>query len=166
MDGIIQGIRDGVIDCIATDHAPHTLTEKDVEFQLAPFGIIGLETSLALTLTHLVRPGHISLERAIALLSYNGAQICNLAAGTLQEGAPADITIFDPDASWTVKADEFASKAQKLPLYWANLVWPCEIHPLRRTMRLPGISITSSLLPNELCLLGNSFVFRIASLQT
>ena len=121
VDGIIQGIRDGVIDCIATDHAPHTLTEKDVEFQLAPFGIIGLETSLALTLTHLVRPGHISLERAIALLSYNGAQICNLAAGTLQEGAPADITIFDPDASWTVKADEFASKAQNSPFIGQTL---------------------------------------------
>lgn len=112
---IIEGFKDGTLDCIATDHAPHTPTEKRVEFGLAPFGIIGLETSLALTITHLVKPGHITLEHAVRLLSLGGARACNLDAGALFEGAPADITIFDPDAFWTVDGGSFASKSCNSP---------------------------------------------------
>lgn len=113
---IIEGFQDGTLDCIATDHAPHTLTEKRVEFALAPFGIIGLETSLALTLTHLVQPGHITLEDAVRLLSLGGAQVCNIAdAGILAPGRPADIVIFDPNAQWSVSADNFASKSSNSP---------------------------------------------------
>ena len=114
-DGIIEGIKDGTVDCISTDHAPHTPTEKSVEFALAPFGILGLETSLALTLTGLVRPGHITLERAVGLLTHCGAEICGLEAGTLREGGAADITVFDPEAQWTVDASDFASKSRNTP---------------------------------------------------
>ncbi|HDP35653.1 MAG TPA: dihydroorotase, partial [Candidatus Hydrogenedentes bacterium] len=113
---VIEAFKDGTLDCIATDHAPHTLTEKRVEFALAPFGIIGLETSLALTLTHLVQPGHISLEHAVRLLTLGGARVCNIAeAGTIAPGAPADIVVFNPDAEWTVAADSFASKSGNSP---------------------------------------------------
>lgn len=112
---IIEGFKDGTLDCIATDHAPHTPTEKRVEFGLAPFGIIGLETSLALTITHLVKPGHISLEHAVRLLSLGGAEVCHLDAGSLYEGAPADIAVFDPNTIWTVQADGFASKSCNSP---------------------------------------------------
>jgi dihydroorotase len=116
VQAVIEGFKDGTLDCIATDHAPHTLTEKQVEFALAPFGIIGLETSLALTLTHLVAPGHITLEEAVRLLSYGGAQVCNIAdAGMLAPGLPADIVIFDPKAAWTVSTDDFASKSSNSP---------------------------------------------------
>jgi dihydroorotase len=114
-EAIIEGFKDGTIDCIATDHAPHTVTEKNVEFDQAPFGVIGLETSLALTLTGLVAPKHISLERAIALLSYEGAKICNLDTGYLKEGSDADICIFDPKISWEVDASEFVSLSSNSP---------------------------------------------------
>lgn len=112
---IRQAIAEGTIDCLATDHAPHTATEKDVEFQFAPFGVIGLETALALVITELVEPGLISLERAIALMSAAPARILGLKAGQLQEGEPADVTIFDPRAEWTVDPDQFASLSRNTP---------------------------------------------------
>ena len=118
---IIAGIQDGTIDCIATDHAPHTPTEKNVEFQYAPFGIIGLETSLALAVTGLVEPGHISLERAIALMTIEAASICGLEAGVLKTGGPADVTIFDPKEEWTVTAEGFASRSSNSPFIGRNL---------------------------------------------
>jgi dihydroorotase len=112
---VIEGLKDGTIDCIATDHAPHTPTEKEVEFQLAPFGVIGLETSLALAITGLVEPGHLTLERAVALMTYEAARICSLDAGRLDEGGLADITIFDPKAEWTVRAEDFRSRSRNSP---------------------------------------------------
>ncbi len=116
VQAVVEGFKDGTLDCIATDHAPHTFTEKGVEFALAPFGIIGLETSLALTLTHLVGPGHISLEEAVRLLTLGGARVCNIPnAGTLASGAPADIVVFDPKATWTVEKNGFASKSSNSP---------------------------------------------------
>ncbi|MCC6144033.1 MAG: dihydroorotase, partial [Candidatus Hydrogenedentes bacterium] len=95
---IIEGFKDGTIDCIATDHAPHTPTEKEVEFSVAPFGILGLETSLALAITGLVEPGHLALERVIALMTVEGSKLCNLGVGTLAEGSAADVCVFDPKA--------------------------------------------------------------------
>ncbi len=118
---IIEGFKDGTLDCIATDHAPHTPTEKRVEFTEAPFGIIGLETSLALTITHLVKPGHITLEHAVQLLSPGGARVCHLDAGNIQPGARADIAIFDPNAQWTVNAEAFASKSCNSPFLGQTL---------------------------------------------
>ena len=114
-EAIIEGIKDGTIDCIATDHAPHTPTEKDVEFQRAPFGILGLETSLALGVTNLVEPGHISMEKLIALMTIAGARIVGLPAGALAVGGPADITVFDPKAEWTVDPKAFHSISRNTP---------------------------------------------------
>jgi len=112
---IIDAVRDGVFDCLATDHAPHTPTEKAVEFINAPFGILGLETALALTVTGLVAPGHIPLETALALWTCQAAKICGLEAGTLEAGGPADVCIFNPEETWTVDAGSFASKSRNSP---------------------------------------------------
>ncbi len=115
VEAIKAAIADGTVDCIATDHAPHTPTEKEVEFELAPFGIVGLETSLALGITHLVEPGIISLERLIELMTVAGANILDLPAGRLYKGGPADITIIDPKAEWVVDPKEFASQSRNTP---------------------------------------------------
>jgi len=118
---IIQALRDGVFDCLATDHAPHTPTEKAVEFVSAPFGILGLETALALTMTGLVAPGHISLEEAIALWTSKAAAICNLDAGCIKEGGAADVCIFHPTERWEVSKDSFASKSRNSPFIGATV---------------------------------------------
>jgi dihydroorotase len=110
-----RGARDGTLDCIATDHAPHALYEKQVEFAAAPFGIVGLETSLALGVTHLVRPGHLSLAELIRRMSAEPARILKLPGGTLAPGAPADVTVFDPEATWTVVPEAFVSKGRNTP---------------------------------------------------
>ncbi len=115
IDAIKEGIADGTIDIIATDHAPHTPAEKDVEFAQAPFGILGLETSLGLVMTELVEPGVISLERAIEMMTVSGAQIVQIDAGTLREGGPADITLFDPKESWLVDPDQSFSNSRNTP---------------------------------------------------
>ena len=112
---IITGLQDGTLDCIATDHAPHAGYEKQVEFAFAPFGIVGLETSLALGLTHLVKPGHLSLSDLVRLMATAPARLLNLPGGTLARGAVADITVFDPDATWTVDPQQFASKGRNTP---------------------------------------------------
>jgi len=113
---IKQGLADGTIDCIATDHAPHTITDKDVEFQLAPFGVVGLETALALTLAELVESGVLTIERALALLTCAPAALLGLAAGRLSEGGPADVTVLDPNAEHAVDPKAFASLARNTPL--------------------------------------------------
>lgn len=120
-EGIIAGIKDGTVDCIATDHAPHTPTEKAVEFADAPFGIIGLETSLARVITDLVEPGHITIERAIELMTVAGSRLCDLGAGELKAGGPADICIFDPNAEWLVQESEFGSRSKNSPFIGETL---------------------------------------------
>ncbi len=112
---IKEGISDGTIDCIASDHAPHTQAEKNVEFELAPFGIIGLETTLALVITELVDTGLISIERAIELMTSAPAKILNLNAGRIEEGGPADVTVFDPNEQWTIDPENFASQGRNCP---------------------------------------------------
>jgi len=112
---IIEGLQDGTLDCIATDHAPHAAYEKQVEFASAPFGIVGLETSLALGVTHLVRPGHLSLSDLVRRMSTEAARVLRLPGGELTVGAPADITVFDPDAEWTVDPSAFRSKSHNTP---------------------------------------------------
>lgn len=114
-EALIQGLIDGTLACIATDHAPHSPTEKDQEFDAAPFGIIGLENSLASCLTTLYHSQRLSLSEVIALMTHKGAQLCKLDAGTLSVGAPADICLFDPDEAWTVDPDLFFSKSSNCP---------------------------------------------------
>ncbi|MEO7600439.1 MAG: dihydroorotase [Opitutus sp.] len=112
---IIAGLRDGVLDCISTDHAPHTDYEKDKEFDFAPNGIIGLETSLAVSLAVLVKGNKFKLSRVIDLLTRRGADILKLPAGTLSVGAAADICLFDPEEKWKYETKAGFSKSINSP---------------------------------------------------
>jgi len=111
---IKEGLKDGTIDCIATDHAPHHLDEKDVEFDAAMNGIIGLETSLPLSLA-LVDEGVLSLNQLIEKMSCNPSIILSMGRGTLKVGAVADITVFDPSTEWTVEVGSLYSKSKNSP---------------------------------------------------
>lgn len=111
---IKEGLRDGTIDAIATDHAPHHLDEKDVEFNIALNGIVGLETSLPLSLK-LVEEGVLTLPALVEKMSCNPARILGLDRGTLKVGAVADLTVIDPNAAWTVTAEGLASKSKNSP---------------------------------------------------
>lgn len=117
---IKAGLADGTIDAIATDHAPHHLDEKDVEFALAANGIIGLETALPLSLA-LVKEKVLDLSTLLAKLSLNPARILGIDRGTLNAGAIADLTIFDPDQQWTVEAGKLASKSKNSPFLGCTL---------------------------------------------
>lgn len=108
-------LKDGTIDAIATDHAPHTIQEKEVEFDFAPNGIIGLETAFALGMTVLVEGGVLTLNQLIARLTSEPARIFNLPKGMLSVGADADVTIVDPTREWVVDARTFASKSRNTP---------------------------------------------------
>jgi dihydroorotase len=112
---LLAGLADGTVDCIASDHAPHHADEKDVEFNLAPFGILGLETTLSLCLDRLVRPGLVTLPRLVELLSTGPARVLNLPGGTLKEGSPGDVTLFDPEKRVTVDAGKFRSRSRNTP---------------------------------------------------
>jgi dihydroorotase len=112
---MLEGIVDGSVDVIATDHAPHHADEKALEFDRAPFGIVGSETCVSLCLDRLVRAGHISLSRLVELLSANPAKVMHLPGGTLAVGGPADITILAPEAEVTVRASSFKSKGRNTP---------------------------------------------------
>lgn len=114
-DALIEGLKDGTLDCIATDHAPHALEEKEVEFEYAPPGAIGLETAFSVVNTHLVKAGHLALPEAVALITRKPAEILHLPAGTLDERAPADLVLFNPDEEWTVSQNDFHSKSKNSP---------------------------------------------------
>ncbi|MCH7681013.1 dihydroorotase [candidate division KSB1 bacterium] len=115
VDAMLAGLQDGTIDVIATDHAPHSPKEKEVEFVKAPMGIIGLETALGLVLTSLVGPGLLTLPQAICKMTKKPAGILNLERGKLKVGAPASLTIFNPEHEWTVDRKQFKSKSQNMP---------------------------------------------------
>lgn len=111
-DAIIEGIKDGTIDCIVTDHAPHAAHEKAREFELAPFGMTGLETSLGVVLTYLVRPGHIDYNRMVELMAIRPREILRIDQVQIKPGNVADLTIFDPEKKWIVNADDMCSKSK------------------------------------------------------
>jgi dihydroorotase len=115
VEGLLEALADGTIDCVATDHAPHALSEKEGEFDRAAFGVVGLETAVAVLLDRLVRPGLLSLATLIARWSRDPARLLNLPAGTLTAGAPADVTILDPDAETTVDPSRFHSRSRNTP---------------------------------------------------
>jgi dihydroorotase len=112
-----EGLKDGTIDCIATDHAPHAQEEKEVEFELAPFGVIGLETALALILTELVAAGVLSLQQAIEKLSLAPARVLGIEGGEIREGGPADLTVIDSEAKYTPTRENTVSMSKNSPLY-------------------------------------------------
>ena len=116
LEAILEGIKDGTIDAIATDHAPHHADEKALEYDRAPMGITGLETAVGLAFNELVHKGVISLAKLVELCSSNPAKIFRLKErGTLQAGAIADVTIIDPDLTWTYKNSESKSKSKNSP---------------------------------------------------
>jgi dihydroorotase len=112
---IIRGLRDGTLDCISTDHAPHTDYEKDKEFDFAPNGILGLETSLAVSLDVLVRQNKFKLAHVVDLMTRQPARVLGLPAGTLNPGAAADVCLFDPNEKWRYDAKAGFSKSSNSP---------------------------------------------------
>ena len=122
---IIEGLRDGTIDLIATDHAPHTEEEKARPFSKAPSGMIGLETSLGLGIRELVQKGYLTLPELIRKMTLNPAQVYHLPAGRMEKGSPADLVLFSPEETWTVRTP-FASKASNSPFIGEEL--PGAIH--------------------------------------
>jgi dihydroorotase len=109
---ILEAVLDGTLDCIVTDHAPHSAEEKARPLPDAPSGMIGLETSLAACITYLVKPGHLTISELIFKMSTAPARILGLEPGLLKAGAPADLCVFDPDETWTVDPEQFRSKAR------------------------------------------------------
>lgn len=117
IDALIEGVRDGTIDCLVSDHAPHGRQDKEHEFQQAPFGIIGLETSLGLFIRALVEPGIIDWSRLVQAMSTKPAELLRTPGGNLRVGEQADITIIDPDREWTVDVDAMRSKSRNTPFH-------------------------------------------------
>jgi dihydroorotase len=115
VDALVESLVSGAIDVIATDHAPHTVSDKMLEFDRAPFGIVGLETAVSLILDRFVRPGILSIARLVEVFSINPARILKLKNGTLARGAPADITILDPESHCEVRSSEFLSRSRNTP---------------------------------------------------
>lgn len=116
-DAVLEGLADGTIEILCSDHAPHCDYEKAVEFDYAPFGITGLETGLALSLMQLVHTKRISLADMIAKYTVNPARLLNLNKGTLSAGADADVTVFDPDCEWVLRTEDSASKSKNSPFF-------------------------------------------------
>ena len=118
---LVEGVKDGSVDCIVTDHAPHTAYEKAREFELAPFGMVGLETSLGLMVTNLVSTGALTWSQLVELMAVNPRRVLNVEQVSIQPGMTADLTVIDPDVEWTVDPAEFASKAQNSGFAGARL---------------------------------------------
>lgn len=114
-EAVLQGLQDGTLDVLATDHAPHHYDEKERTFDDAPFGIVGLETSLGLVYGHLVEPGLIDLSTLVDRMSWAPAKAFGLPGGTLEVGGVADVTVFDPGAEWSVDPKRFLSKSRNTP---------------------------------------------------
>lgn len=115
VEALKEGLRDGIMDVISTDHAPHSEEEKAVGFEKAPFGIVGLETSASLTYTELVLQGYLTPMQMVEKMSYNPARVLGIDRGTLAEGSVADIVIFNPDAEYVIHAGDFVSKGRNTP---------------------------------------------------
>ncbi|MGZ3485768.1 MAG: dihydroorotase [Isosphaeraceae bacterium] len=115
VEAVVGGLSDGTIEILATDHAPHAPEKKMRELDLAPFGVIGLETLVPIVATHLVDPGHLSWPEAIRKLTINPARLLGIPKGTLRPGADADVTLIDPTARWTINPSQFRSRSRNCP---------------------------------------------------
>jgi dihydroorotase len=121
VEAVKKGLRDGAIDVIATDHAPHSIEEKENEFDFAPSGMIGLETALGLVVTELIKKRILSWPEAVARMTANPARILKLPGGAFEIGAPADLTVIDPTLEWVVSKDEFKSLSRNSPFIGRRL---------------------------------------------
>lgn len=115
VDAIITGLKDGTIDVIASDHSPHAEELKLRELDIAPFGVIGMETLLPICIRALIDPGHLTWSQLVEKLATNPASILGINRGTLQPGRPADVLILDPNVAWKVDASQFRSLARNCP---------------------------------------------------
>ena len=115
VDAVIEGLKDGTLDAIATDHAPHHVDEKDVEFAVAANGIVGLETALCLSVTYLVKENHLTMPELLKKFTANPADILSIPKGRLAEGADADLVIFSDDECYEIDVTKFASKSKNSP---------------------------------------------------
>jgi dihydroorotase len=114
-DAVVEGLRDGTLDVIATDHAPHHYDEKERAFDDAPNGIVGLETAVGLVLTHIVGKGVLDWPTMVERMSTQPARAFGLPGGTLRPGSPADVTVIDPRLAWTVDPGAFVSRSRNTP---------------------------------------------------
>ncbi len=130
-EAVLEGLADGTLEIIASDHAPHCNFEKEVEFDYAPFGITGLETELALSLTMLYHGKHLSLPALVGKFTTGPARLLGLKIGTLGVGAEADVTVFDPDREWVFTREQTASKAFNSPFFG----WPLKGRPVATIVR-------------------------------
>jgi len=117
IEALIEGLKDGTISAISTDHQPHSFEKKQVELDVAPFGICSLETTLSVCIRALIEPGHLTWTQLLAALTSGPAAILGIAAGTLRPESPADITLIDPNLEWTVDATQFASRSRNTPFH-------------------------------------------------
>lgn len=125
IDALIEGLQDGTIDCIATDHAPHAIEEKEVEYDYAPFGMVGLETAIAVAFEKLIKTNKLDLKKLIEVLSTNPAEILGIDKGNLKIGKDADITIIDPNLTQEVDNNKFYSLGKNTPFNKMELTgWP------------------------------------------
>ena len=115
VDAVLGGVRDGTIDCLATDHAPHTAEAKARRLAEAPFGMIGLESALPVYVKALVESGLLDWPQLIARMTANPARVLGLRTGSLEPGALADVTVIDPEARWTIDPEKFKSRARNCP---------------------------------------------------
>jgi len=115
VEALRQAVADGTIDAIATDHAPHSFDEKEVEYVAAPFGIVGLETAIGLAITELLMKGVLSLGQLVKAFSVNPRRLLGLPAISIKEGAMANLTIFDPASQWVVEPQKFHSRSKNTP---------------------------------------------------
>ena len=115
LEACIAGLKDGTLDVIASDHQPQAIEKKMRELDQAPFGVIALETTLSVVVTKLIRPGHLDWLTALEKMTIRPARVLGIPKGTLKIGADADVTIIDPDATWTVEPDAFFSKSSNSP---------------------------------------------------
>jgi dihydroorotase len=121
VNACVEGLADGTIDAIASDHAPHLTSDKELEFQFAPCGIIGLETTIGVLMTDLVHAGKLTFERMISALTSVPAGIIGIDRGTLEVGKIADVTIIDTEREWVVNAEDFRSKSVNCPFIGRTL---------------------------------------------
>lgn len=121
VDAILAGLKDGTLSVLATDHAPHAPEKKERELDQAPNGILGLETFLPLCVTHLIEEGHLTWPQMLAKMTLNPAKVLGIDRGTLQPGKPADVTVIDPKAKWTIDKSAFKSKSRNTPFDGAKV---------------------------------------------
>jgi dihydroorotase len=122
IEAIKEGLQDGTIDCIATDHAPHHLDDKQVEFHLAASGISGFETAFSLAYTHLVAPGILTIDELVVKMSQKPSEILGIPGGCLRIGSPADIVVVDPNAEWVIDRERFLSKGKNTPFHGKSVI--------------------------------------------